>query len=349
MLQITHAGPIPVLQDADMNSAPKTLGRTDEGEAPGRARSLTPAVRQQIADLRSRRYNRRSILELGSTYAFIAFGLWLIGTAAHWTVYPIGFLIVGMMQYRLVMSSHEAVHKTLLNPVWLNEAFGSVNAALVGVSFFNYRKTHLEHHKSPQYIQDDTDAYIYKPLLQCKPGLRRLGLLLFGVWVDVWVKLRRKISGVRVNAQPSASGPATDSQLWLIAIVQLTMLALFALSMHWWQYFVFWFLPIFAIALTMDRIRIFVEHGYCYLFTDPCLRVEQALQATVDIRTNPIEGYLLAPFGFIYHQAHHAQLTVPYYNLRNLSDLLLANDSRYNAVVKGSYLGILARMIWASK
>ena len=341
-------GAVHVLPKVDMNSAPKTRGQTDEGEVVEPSRVLAPAIRQQISDLRSRRYNRRSVLELGSTYAFIGLGLWLIATAPHWTAYPAAFLIIGMMQYRLVMSSHEAVHKTWLIPVWLNETFGSVNAALVGVSFYAYRKTHLEHHKAPQYIRDDTDAYIYGPLLKCKPGIRRLGLLLFGVWLDIYVKLKRKISGVRPAPSGGASG-APDSQMWLIALLQLSMLAFFTVFLHWWQYFVFWFLPIFVIALTMDRMRIFVEHGYVYLFTDPCPNVEEALQATVDIRTNPVEGYILAPFGFIYHQAHHAQLTVPYYNLRSLSDLLLASDSRYNAVVKGSYLGILARMIWASK
>ncbi|MBI1840860.1 MAG: fatty acid desaturase [Verrucomicrobia bacterium] len=306
-------------------------------------------MRQSIANLRTSRSNLRGVLELGSTYLFIAIALWAVHRPAHWLVYPIAFVWIGMMQYRLVMSSHEAVHKTLLSPVWLNETFGSVNAALVGISFFNYRKTHLDHHKSPQYIRDDSDAYIYKPLLQTRPGLPRLALLLFGVWVDVYVKLRRKLSGVRPDESKSTAENATDSQLWLIALLQLALLAGFALTSAWWFYFVFWFAPIFCVALTLDRVRTFVEHSYHFLFCESETRVDQALQATVDIQTNALEAYFLAPFGFDYHQAHHAQLTVPFYNLRRLSDLLLAHDARYNARVKGSYLAILTRMIWASK
>jgi fatty acid desaturase len=328
---------------------PSSRPASAPGESQDTAARLSPVVRQQISDLRTTRHNWRSVLELGSTYGLLLLGLWLVKTAPHWAAYPAGFLIVGLMQYRLVMSSHEAVHKTLLSPVWLNEVFGSVNAALVGVSFFNYRKTHLEHHKSPQHIRDDTDAYIYGPLLKCRPGLRRLALLLFGVWVDIWVKMSRKLRGIRPEQQQGTVASATDSQLWLIITLQGVMLGLFTVFLHWWQYFVFWFAPIFVVALTMDRIRIFVEHGYCFLFLDPTPSVDEAWQATVDIDTNVIEGYLLAPFGFIYHQAHHAQLTVPYYNLPRLSQLMLAHDPRYNRVVKGSYVGILARMIWAAK
>ena len=314
------------------------------------SKAVSPQVRQQIAVLRSDRHNRRSLFELGSTYAFIGLALWMTQHPFHWMAYPLAFLLMGMMQYRLVMSSHEAVHKTLLSPVWLNETFGSVNAGLVGISFFNYRKTHLDHHKSPQHIRDDTDAYIYRPLLLSKPGLPRLSLLLLGVWMDIYVKLKRKIAGVRPTEKTSSPvGKATDSQLWLIATLQILLLTGFSLGAQWWQYFVFWFAPIFVIALTMDRIRIFVEHGYWYLFFEPAISVDEAWQATVDIQTNPLEAYILAPFGFDSHQAHHAQLTVPYYNLKRLSDLLRAHDNRYHALVKGSYLGILRRMIWASK
>ena len=83
-------------------------------------------------------------------------------------------LIIGLMQYRLVMSTHEAAHKKLLFQFWLNEFFGVFHSALVGISFFNYRKTHLEHHKNPQSIEEDIDSYIYRPLLEAKPGFRRL-------------------------------------------------------------------------------------------------------------------------------------------------------------------------------
>jgi len=309
---------------------------------------LSPEVRQRVAELRKDRRSLRRLFDLLSTYLLILGALFVAWRVAEWWAFAGAFVVVGMMQYRLVMSSHEAVHKNLLDPVWLNEVFGNLNAAMVGISFLNYRKTHLEHHKSPQYIRDDTDAYIYKPLLEARPGLPRLALLVFGVWLDIWVKLKRKAHGVGPS-NTEAGSISPPSQLWLIASVQLGLLAAFTLLWDWKLYFLLWFAPIFCIALAMDRARTFVEHGYHYLFSQNSQKVGEALQATVDIRTNPLEAYFLAPFGFDYHQAHHSQLTVPYYNLRHLSDLLRTNDPRYNSLVEGSYVGILCRMIWAAK
>ena len=44
------------------------------------------------------------------------------------------FLLNGFAQYRCVNGAHEAVHKNLIQPVWLNEFVGTVCAALAGVS-----------------------------------------------------------------------------------------------------------------------------------------------------------------------------------------------------------------------
>ena len=116
-----------------MSSAEQTAGARAGESIPTPmlppTRPLAPAVRQKISDLRSDRHNIRSIFDLGSTYLLILLAFWMIKAHYHPVVYPIAFLLIGMMQYRLVMSSREAVHKTLLSPVWLNETFGSVPLA----------------------------------------------------------------------------------------------------------------------------------------------------------------------------------------------------------------------------
>ena len=60
-------------------------------------------------------------------------------------------------------------------------------------------------------------------------------------------------------------------------------------------------------------------------------------------------GSAFAPYGFAYHQAHHTYLTVPFYNLPRLANLLETRDEQYFRRVKGSYVLILAKMIWARK
>lgn len=314
-------------------------------------------VRHRIAELRKRKSNFPSFCGVASTYAFIALGLWLLKNYFTWWMGLFVFLLIGFMQYRLVMASHEAVHKNLFVPLWLNETMGLLNASLVGVSLFNYRRAHMEHHKAPQSIQDDIDGYIYRPLLKAKPGWPRLGLLVFGVFIDIYVKFKRKLFGDDSHPALAPVEPDKSSRLRLlvtqllpIAAVQGVVLLFFTWYLNWWSYFVFWFAPIFLIALSLDRARTFLEHGYHYFFPGPPVEnLAEAPQSTIDVRTNPIERYLFAPFGFSYHQAHHAQLTVPFYNLPELTNLLEKNQPNYLQRVEGSYITILFKMLWAHK
>jgi len=310
-------------------------------------------LRNQVAELRKDQRNAHALAHILATYLLIALNLWVLRHYPHWAVWVASFFFMGFMQYRLVMSTHEATHKTLMFPVWLNEFFGVFHSALVGISFFNYRKTHLEHHKNPQSIDEDIDSYIYRPLLETKPGVRRLSLLVFGVIFDIAEKVGRKLRGAkRTDAQYAAPKNPTSLPMQMLPILgcQAGLFALFYFYTAWWHYFAFWIAPVLLIALSLDRARTFLEHGYQYIFSNQTWEsFKDAPQTTVDIDTNPFERFFFAPFGFAYHQAHHTYLTVPFYNLPKLADLLESKDEQYYRRVHGSYLVILTRMIWAAK
>ena len=309
-------------------------------------------LRQQIAGLRKDQRNAHAALHIVATYALLGLNFWVLKQYPNVLTYIFSFFFIGLMQYRLVMSTHEATHKNLFFPVWLNEFFGVFHSALVGISFFNYRKTHLEHHKNPQSIDEDIDSYIYRPLLETKPGLRRLSLLVFGVVFDVYEKIVRKLRGAKRRATSETVKNPTPLSLQLIPILvcQAALIAFFSFYLAWWHYFVFWCVPVALIALSLDRARTFLEHGFQYIFSNQTWEsFKDAPQTTVDIDTNPIERFLFAPFGFAYHQAHHTYLTVPFYNLPKLADLLEQREANYYRRVHGSYISILVKMIWAAK
>jgi fatty acid desaturase len=313
--------------------------------------------RNKVAELRKRKSNVPSTLGVLSTFLFVGAGLWVLKNNFTWWCGVLVFVLIGFMQYRLVLASHEAVHKNLFYPVWANEAGGLICASAVGVSLFNYRKAHLEHHKAPQSIQDDIDGYIYRPLLKAPPGWPRLLRLISGNYLDIATKLRRKFVGDGgLEGSHAAVGEAQPPpgrvalQLLPIAAVQLCIGAVFAWYLNWWSYFVWWLAPIFVLALQLDRTRTFLEHGYNYFFPGPPIdNLSEAPQDTIDVATGPIERYLFAPYGFSYHQGHHAQLTVPFYNLRALTRLLEENQAGYHRRIKGSYVTILFKMLWAHK
>jgi fatty acid desaturase len=311
-------------------------------------------LRQQVAELRKDQRNLHAAVHVVATWFLIGLNFWVLKEYPNWITYVFSFFFLGFMQYRLVMSTHEATHKTLFFPVWLNEFFGVFHSALVGISFFNYRKTHLEHHKNPQSIDEDIDSYIYRPLLETKPGLPRLGLLVFGVVFDIAEKIGRKIRGARRRDPSRGEAPKNPTslpkQMLPILACQAALFSFFFSYLSWWQYFVLWVAPVLLIALSLDRARTFLEHGYQYIFSNQTWEsFKQAPQTTVDIDTNPIERFFFAPFGFAYHQAHHTYLTVPFYNLPRLANLLEERDAVYFRRVHGSYLSILTKMVWAAK
>ncbi len=120
-----------------------------------------------------------AIFDIAVTFTLLAGVIYiLVHYPGAWT-YAFAFIAIGLMQYRIVIACHEAVHKTLLFPLWLNEVVGSVQCAMVGINLLWYRRQHLGHHAA-QDIGHDTDAYIYEPILRARPGFQRLAVWIFG-------------------------------------------------------------------------------------------------------------------------------------------------------------------------
>src|SRR5690349_21113929 len=228
-------------------------------------------LRQQVAELRKDQRNLHAAVHIISTWFLIGLNFWVLKHYPNWMTYLFSFFFLGFMQYRLVMSTHESTHNILFFSVWLNEFFGFFHSAVVGISFFNYRRTHLEHHKNPQSIDEDIDSYIYRPLLETKPGLRRFALLVFGVAFDIAEKIGRKLKGAK-RRDPNAEVVQNATPLWKqmlpIILCQAGLIALFSIYLQWWYYFVFWAGPVVLIALSLDRARTFVEHGFQYVFSN---------------------------------------------------------------------------------
>ena len=89
-------------------------------------------LRQQIAELRKDQRNLHAALHVVATYALLAGAFWLLKNYPNWATYIFCFFFIGLMQYRLVMSTHEATHKNLFFPVWLNEFFWGVSFGVGG-------------------------------------------------------------------------------------------------------------------------------------------------------------------------------------------------------------------------
>ena len=187
-------------------------------------------LHEKITELRREKKNS-ALVTLFFTYISIP-TIWLCMTHPVVIQYPILLLplwfLFGLAQYYIVISGHEAVHKTLCHPIERNEFLGVFGQALVGVNFTAYRQQHIDHHKSSSYIEDP-DAHIYMGVIRKKKGLQRFLFLTFGTLIEIFVKIRQKGSGgfgsdQRKLSKKIRSGMNRDSKLVIIAQITIMLL-----------------------------------------------------------------------------------------------------------------------------
>lgn len=280
------------------------------------------------------------VYELALTYIPLAAAIWAIATYPGWPTYCIAFVVIGVMQHRIVLSCHEAVHKSLLYPLWLNELVGVIHCGAVGMNFARYREQHFAHHRAT-HVADDSDGYIYEPILRAAPGWRRFTTWVLGTIPEVFEKVRQKGFG---GSQVKSTQARNHSIIMVLMHVSIALC--FATFLDWWHYFAFWLLPL-SIAIFLNRTRVWVEHGFpvdnAHLVDD----FSEVPQETIDIKSNFLERYVFAAFAFNFHYTHHRFPTVPFYHNHDVATALENEEQMKRAQVNSSYLGLIARMLRA--
>lgn len=305
-------------------------------DAPVPENERRPEFERRLRELRQDLRNV-SLPGLALTYLLLIAAL----VSTHFITAPLWFAIlwvpIGLLQYRVVLSGHEAVHKTLCTPLWLNEALGVMGQALVGVNFASYRVQHLDHHRSTS-TATDPDGHIYGRIVAAPKGWRRWLTYTLGTFVELIIKIAQK--GVAsVGGRPDVSAESVSASRRHSVYVVLTQLSLigicWALSGLFYAYALLWIGPLFSVAVFLNRSRIMVEHGLPLLAgVPPCRRGIP----TVDIVVPWWEANVFSPFYFNYHCCHHLYMTVPHHNLPQLRNLLREFSVPDYYEEEGSYL-----------
>src|SRR5215831_1279271 len=66
-----------------------------------------------------------AIFDIAATFILLGGVITILAVYPGPWMYAFAFIAIGLMQYRIVIACHEAAHKTLLFPLWLNELVGS--------------------------------------------------------------------------------------------------------------------------------------------------------------------------------------------------------------------------------
>jgi fatty acid desaturase len=288
--------------------------------------------------------DRRNVAlkDIVATFTIMAGVIYLLARYPGPWSYLLAFVGIGLMQYRIVVACHEAVHKALLYPLWLNESVGSIHCALVGINLLWYRYQHLWHHAA-RNVGHDPDSYIYEPILRARPGMHRLGRWIFGTGSEVIEKLRQK--GFIKIATLESDRKARFYSLAIVA-VQAGLLGLCVLWLSWWYYFAFWLGPLLTIAIFMNRTRVLVEHGFAHVQSSSGRELNETPVAAIDLSATALERFFIAPYLINYHFAHHRVPSIPYHRIADFSRLLAQRGESTSSAGSPSYAQALRHILW---
>ncbi len=300
-----------------------------------------------------------------------------VGFARFSPVYWIWLMpLMGWVQYYIVISGHEAVHKTLCPSKSINEGIGVIGQAMIGVNFTAYRLQHIDHHRAPRH-DTDPDAHIYMGIMRQRPGIKRFLWLTFGTFIEILIKIRQKGVegyGTKRDIKPEIqSAMRRDSLLVILCQLGWMLLgwSLLGLGQYWPEtilvtlsdlstmgillktgielvcsYAIFWTIPLFCITVFLNRCRILIEHGLALAMVSEQNDFNGPRIPTVEVHPTMLERWVFAPFNFNYHGSHHTYMTVPFYHLPALNQLMKKRFSNRDNPVgflefEGGYLQAL--------
>jgi fatty acid desaturase len=256
---------------------------------------------RRIDDLR----NVRSVLVTLALPALVAAAAIWLDTPLAWVA---AFLIMGPVQARFAILSHEAAHKLLFTDKRWNDFVGKWLLSYPAlVPFDAYRRSHFAHHRE-EFGPDEPDLNLYEGYPITRASFRRK-LRRDAIGVSGWKNLKGLLRALRSStARPVVLRILAGQLLVLVPLVLIGRPEL---------YLVLWLAPWLTVWRVLNRLRAIAEHGGMAASKDRRLtthHVRQTLPARV----------LLVPFHTGWHLAHHVDMGVPWRNLPRMHDELVA-------------------------
>jgi fatty acid desaturase len=264
----------------------------------------------------------------------------------RWWVYALGALLAIRNFNSAAQLVHESDHGTLFKNPRLNRFVGNVCACLLGYTRSGHRQAHMDHHLFLN-TDRDPDVIFSQPSAPGREILRGLAQDLF--FVSALKRFLQYFQSDRTtysvspwrNLTPAYFGRLA-AQFLPVAVTQLALLGLYAATVGPLAYVLLHILPITMLYPVQIRIRSIAEHGF-----EAGYRPDGARETWVTrtSRLNPLEKWIIAPFGQYLHYEHHVFPSIPNYNLPQVHGLLV--KAGIPVPMNRSYFGFVWRKIRA--
>jgi len=279
----------------------------------------------------------RGSFDLAWTWALIFVVVWsTLANGSFWVV-PLGLVVVGALQNRMLVLWHHAIHQNLHPARRINDALARWGLiAPMGQPFGLMHRAHMRHHLRVGQA-DDSDRWYYDLGLfgRRNPARFRRWLLSSCVGGLLIPQVRKVLTGKRDrDFDPGMpTGPGDGYDRFAVLVAQAVLFGTFwALGGAWWAYFVLWALPAATVGAGFNTLRTALEHA----------DGETPPRLYHSFRSGPLERFFIAPFHMTHHWEHHLLMAVPYYHMPALRRLLVENNAYGDGQLVGSYRERLA-------
>nr|AGC72547.1 fatty acid desaturase [uncultured bacterium A1Q1_fos_862] len=281
-------------------------------ERPRRApNDVDPTLREVIAHERLTRASAvatcvRLGLILGGA-ALASVGALVVGGPVTWMV------AVAACTSALVSAPfaiHEALHGSLFNRRWLNDAVGTALGAVTFVHYAPYRTYHLEHHRRTHEQGDPEPIVVLRSRTAQVSGVVA-AMPLFSLQLT-WHMLRA-CTGRPVPWYSRTRRPGLDLAALIGGLGVLSVAVWTAASGHWGPVLGLWVLPL-TLAMAIGGVFALPEHYGCSYGPASPFATSRTTYTTVPLRFLVWNGN--------YHTAHHLVPSVTAPHLPRLHELI---------------------------
>jgi fatty acid desaturase len=286
---------------------------------------LHPLPQLAKSDLdRLRRFRVLPNLKIPLFVAMMAAFTLLAWHTDSWVLRWSSYIAVGYLWMSMVTFMHDATHFTLFRTRILNWVYGILCLLPIFATFVAFRHDHIEHHRHNRSFRDP-DAFTM--------GRRRV--------VDFVVFYAYAlIGGVLTFLHFNFIYPFTSfgPRQWAVQIFELALK-----GVVYWLVLDFaadngvlgktlevWLWPVFFLSL-INSMRFLSEHYGTHWGEGP-------LRGTRTVISNPVNAFFWNNINF--HTGHHVYPSVPWYNLRELHQILEPQILASGAVVDRSYFAV---------
>lgn len=261
----------------------------------------------------------------------IALAVWVSETWWNPIVYLIAVVVIGSRINALGGLMHDAAHWRAYANRTINDIVGEIIALPTSTSMAGYRNSHFAHHRELNSDNDpDWTRNIGLPEFEFpKPRPTVIGYILQYL---SGLKIYSAVSGFHKNAE-TRDIPALINRARLIFFVAL-LIAAIAFG-FWKQLLLYWVVPLLTVFLAIRYIRNVAEHY--------AVEHEHVLNESRTVLANPVELWLIAPWGLNYHLEHHLFPGIPCFRLAELHKILMTREPfpQIAHITHGYFTGLL--------